>query len=186
LTRGELAAIGVFLLFVALRVAVLAAAVRDQDLLRRLWTLPARAWDGLRRRPARVYGTANADEFFRAMTLVRGRPGAAVPALAYGVCVNVLGAVMLWAALAAVGGGSRPVPALAAYAMSVLFGIVGVVPGGIGFAEVGAAAVLVTFGVPVGLAAAAAVLFRAWEFWLPVAVGAAALAVHRRGARTVS
>jgi uncharacterized protein (TIRG00374 family) len=79
----------------------------------------------------------------------------------------------LWAALAAVGGGNRPVLALVAYAISALFGVVGVLPGGLGFVEVSTAAVLVSFGVPLGLAAAAVVLFRVWDYWLPAAVGGA-------------
>jgi uncharacterized protein (TIRG00374 family) len=171
LTRGELVASGVFLVFLAIRVAVLLAAFRDRELLRRLWTLPARAWDRLRRRPVGEYDTAIVDEFFDAVTLVRGRPGPALAAVSYGVCIDVLGAAMLWAALAAVGGGNRPVLALVAYTMSVLFGIVGVLPGGLGFAEVGAAVVLTSFGVPVGPAVAAVVLFRVWDYWVPIAAG---------------
>jgi uncharacterized membrane protein YbhN (UPF0104 family) len=187
LTRGELVAVGVFLVFLAVRVGALIAAFRDRELLRRLWTLPARAWDRLRRRSARVYDTAPADGFFDAIALVRGRPGAALPALGYAACIDVLGAAMLWAALAAVGGGNRPVLALVAYAISALFGVVGVLPGGLGFVEVGTAAVLVSFGVPVGLAAAAVVLFRVWDYWLPAAFGgAAAWWVRRRVAEVVS
>jgi uncharacterized protein (TIRG00374 family) len=174
LTGGELVALAVFAVFVAARIAVVLSAVHDRELLRRLWTLPARTWDRLRRRPARVYGTASADELFDAVALIRRRPGMALPALGYAVCVDVLGAAMLWAALAAVGAGNRPVLALVTYAISVLFGIVGVLPGGLGFVEVGAIAMLVSFGVAVGLAAAAVVLFRVWEYWLPVAVGGTA------------
>ena len=173
LTRGEVVAVGVFLVFLAVRVGAVVAAFRDRDLLRWLWTLPARGWDRVRRRSARGYDTATADEFFDAVTLVRTRPGAALPALGYAACIDVLGAAMLWAALAAVGGGNRPVLALVAYAISALFGVVGVLPGGLGFVEVGTAAVLVSFGVPVGLAAAAVVLFRVWDYWLPAAVGGA-------------
>jgi uncharacterized membrane protein YbhN (UPF0104 family) len=33
---------------------------------------------------------------------------------------------------------------------------------------------LASFGVPVGLAAAAVLLFRVWDYWLPVAVGGTA------------
>lgn len=187
LTRAELGAVGVFLVFLAVRLAVVFVAFRDRALLRRLWTLPARAWDRLCGRSARAYDTATADEFFDVVTLVRSRPGAALPALVYAVGIDVLGAAMLWAALAAVGGGNRPVLALVAYAIAGLFGIVGVLPGGLGFVEVGTAAVLVSFGVPVGLAVAAVVLFRVWEYWLPVAVGGAvAWWVRRRVVGVVS
>ncbi len=174
LTRGELVATGVFLVFLSVRIAVVVAALRDRDRLRLLWTLPARTWDRLRRRSARVYDRATADELFDAVTLARSRPGAALPGLGYAVCIDLLGAAMLWAALAAVGGGNRPVLALVAYALSALFGVVSVLPGGLGFVEVGTAVVLVSFGVPVGLAAAAVVLFRVWDCWLPAAVGGVA------------
>lgn len=98
---------------------------------------------------------------------------AVLPAVGLAVAVDLLGVVMLWAALAAVGGGDRPVVALVAYAISTLFGIVGFLPGGLGFVEFGAVAVLVSFGTPVGVAAAAVVVFRVLQFWLPVAVGLA-------------
>jgi uncharacterized membrane protein YbhN (UPF0104 family) len=173
--------------FLAVRVGAVVAALRARDLLRWLWTLPARAGDRLRRRSARVYDTVTADEFFDAVTLVRGRLGTALPARGYAVCIDVLGVAMLWAALAAVGGGNRPVLALVAYAVSALFGVVGVLPGGLGFVEVGTAAVLVSFGMPVGLAAAAVVLFRVWDYWLPAAVGGAlAWWVRRRVAGVVA
>ncbi|MDQ3887381.1 MAG: flippase-like domain-containing protein [Actinomycetota bacterium] len=94
---------------------------------------------------------------------------------------------MLWAALAAVGGGNRPVLALVAYAIAGLFGVVGVLPGGLGFVEVSTSVVLTSFGVPVGLAVAAVVLFRVWDYWLPVAVGGAvAWWVSRRVTGVVS
>jgi uncharacterized membrane protein YbhN (UPF0104 family) len=174
LTAGELVALAVFVVFVAVRLAVVLGAVRDRELLRWLWTLPARSWDRLRRRSTRRYDTANADELFDAVAPIRSRPGTALPALGYAVCIDVLGAAMLWAAVAAVGGGSRPVLALVTYAMSALLGIVGMLPGGLGFVEIGAVAMLASFGVPVGLAAAAVLLFRVWDYWLPVAVGGTA------------
>ena len=90
------------------------------------------------------------------------------------MCIDVLGAAMLWAAVAAVGGGSRPVLALVTYAMSALLGIVGMLPGGLGFVEISAVAMLASFGVPVGLAAAAVLVFRVWDYWLPVALGGTA------------
>lgn len=54
------------------------------------------------------------------------------------MAIDLLGAMMLWATLAAVGAGNRPVVVLVAYPISTLFGIVGVSSGGLGFVEVGA------------------------------------------------
>jgi hypothetical protein len=51
----------------------------------------------MRRRSVRAYDTATADESFDAVTLVRRRPGVALPALGYAACIDVLGAAMLWA-----------------------------------------------------------------------------------------
>lgn len=174
LTRAEAVAVAVFLVFLCLRGVALVAAVRSRTALRTVWTAPARAWDRLRRRPPRRHDTTGADELYDAVAMVRSRPGTALTPLAAAVAIDLVGVGMLWSAIGAVGGGSRPMTALVAYAISVLFGIVGVLPGGLGFAEVGVVAVLVSSGLPAGPAAAAAVVFRVWEFWLPLAVGAAA------------
>jgi len=60
-----------------------------------------------------------------------------------------------------------------AYSVSGLFGIVGFVPGGIGFVEVSLSAVLIGFGTSGATAAAIVVLYRLFEWWLPVALGGA-------------
>ncbi|GIJ57335.1 hypothetical protein Vau01_048510 [Virgisporangium aurantiacum] len=172
LTRGESAAVAVFLVFLVVRGAALVAAVRSREALRRTWSVPARLWDRVRRRPARDHDVAAADEFYAAVALLRSRPAAAVVPLVAAVAVDFAGVAMVWTAIGAVGGGSRPGTALIAYAVSAVFGIVGVLPGGLGFAEVGVVAVLVSAGTPTGVAAAAAVVFRVWEFWVPLLVGA--------------
>jgi uncharacterized protein (TIRG00374 family) len=171
LTRTEVVAVVVFLVFLLLRGAALVAAVRSREALRRIWTLPARWWDRLRRRPERTHDLSAPDELYEAVSLLMGRPRAALVPLASAVAIDLIGVAMLWAAIAAVGGGNHPVMAAIAYTISVLFGIVGVLPGGLGFAEVGVVAVLISFGMGTGLAAAAALVFRVWEFWIPLAVG---------------
>jgi uncharacterized protein (TIRG00374 family) len=172
LTHGEVAAVAVFLVFLVVRGGALVAAVRSREALRRTWSAPVRLWDRMRRRPARDHDVAAADEFYEAVALLRARPAAAVVPLVAAVAVDLAGVAMLWTAIGAVGGGNRPGTALIAYVVSALFGIVGVLPGGVGFAEVGVMTVLVSSGTPTGVAAAAAVVFRVWEFWLPLAVGA--------------
>ncbi|MFD0489988.1 lysylphosphatidylglycerol synthase domain-containing protein [Saccharopolyspora spinosporotrichia] len=121
--------------------------------------------------PAREHDTQGADELYDAVAAMRDSPRATVPALCFAVAVDLLGAALLWASMAAVGAGDRPLVALVAYAVSTLFGIVGVLPGGVGFAEVGAAAVLVSYDTPVGIAAAAVVVFRILVMWIPLVVG---------------
>ena len=73
----------------------------------------------------------------------------------------------------ALGVSTGPVVPLVSYAVATLFATVGFVPGGIGLVEVSTAAVLHSFGVPLGVALAAAVCARVAEFWIPLAVGAA-------------
>ncbi|MDQ3764846.1 MAG: lysylphosphatidylglycerol synthase domain-containing protein [Actinomycetota bacterium] len=184
LTRPEVAAVALFVVLLVMRVVVLGAALRSRDALRRMWTMPARLWDWLRRGPRRHPDTVTADELYEAVSLVRARPRLALPALGFAIGVDVVGAAMLWAALAAVGGGNRPAVALVAYAISGVFGVVGVLPGGVGFVELSAAAVLVCFGTPTAVAGAAVVLFRVWEFWLPLALGAPVAGWLRRQPHT--
>ncbi len=172
LTRPEIIAALIFLVTLVVKVVALFAAVRSRELLRRLWTLPARTMDLVLRRPAHRHDVTGADELYDAVGQLRRRPIAMLPAVGCAIAIDLLGVVMLWAALAAVGGGDRPILAVVAYAISTLFGLVGVSPGGLGFVEVGAVAVLVSFGTAVGVAAAAVVVFRVLQFWLPLAVGA--------------
>ncbi|MFR9731744.1 flippase-like domain-containing protein [Saccharopolyspora sp. MS10] len=171
LERAEIAATVLFSIGLLARVVALVAAVRSRAVLRRLWTWPGRSWDRLLRRPERERGTEAADEFAAAVDAIRARPVAAIPAVCFAVAIDLLGAAVLWASLAAVGAGDRPLVALVAYAVSTLFGIVGVLPGGLAFAEVGAAAALASYGIPVGVSAAAVLVFRTFVFWLPLALG---------------
>ncbi|GAA2788966.1 lysylphosphatidylglycerol synthase transmembrane domain-containing protein [Saccharopolyspora taberi] len=171
LTRPEVVAVVIFLAGLVVRIAALVAAVRSREVVRRLWTLPARTFDRLLGRPPRPHSTSGADELYDAVAAIRARPRASVPALCFAVAVDVLGAALLWASMAAVGAGSEPLVALVAYAVSTLFGIVGVMPGGIGFVEFGAVAVLVSYGTPIGIAAAAVVVFRVLVFWIPLVAG---------------
>jgi len=109
---------------------------------------------------------------FDAITLLKGRLRSAVPAALAAVGVDVLAILQLWVALRAVGVHAGPVEPFVAYSVSTLFALVGIVPGGIGVVELSMGAVLHSFGIPLALAAAAVVLFRLAEFWIPLAVGA--------------
>lgn len=183
LTGMETAAVAVFGAVLAARAAIVVLALRDERTLRRWWTAPARWWDRLRRRPPRQHSTAAVADLRTAVTALVRRPLRTVPVLAVAFAVDVAGAAMLWTSVAAVGGGHRPMAALVAYAMSALLGIVGPLPGGIGFVEIGAVAVLVSYGVPFAAAGAAVIVFRAWEFWLPLLVGAVAAGLQQGSGR---
>lgn len=67
-----------------------------------------------------------------------------------------------------------PSVALVAYSTSVVFFIVGVLPGGLGFVEASLGVILAGYGLATPMAAAAVVLYRLLELWLPLTVGAVA------------
>lgn len=171
LTRTELLASLVFLAYAAVRLGLLVVAGRSRAQLRRLWSLPARVGARLRRRPAPAPDTTTADELCDAVVLAVRHPRQVVGPLLAGVAVDLLGVGMLWACLAAVTGRSRLSTAFVAYGVSSLFGIVGFLPGGVGFVEVGAIALLTGAGVTGPAATAATLLYRVCDLYLPVALG---------------
>ena len=75
-----------------------------------------------------------------------------------------------------------PTVAIVGYGISVLFSVVGFMPAGIGFAEASLGAVIVSFDVPVAVAAVAVIAYRIFETWLPLVVGLLATRWWRRGA----
>ena len=179
LTRTEALAGIVFAIYLALRVTVLSLAARSRASVRALYALA--------RRIARAHATAEpdhraADELFESLSLVRGRPRAALVAFGHGLLVEAIGIAQLWAVMRAVGASGGVATAVVAYSVSVLFAIVGFLPGGLGFVEVSLGAVLVSFGSEGTTAAAVVVLYRVFELWLPVALGATAAHVVRRQA----
>jgi uncharacterized membrane protein YbhN (UPF0104 family) len=171
LTGLDLLAGGLFLALCAARVALTVLAVRRPATLHRLaaWALRAKA--RVLRRPAGEPDLERTRELVEAADLVTRRPARAVPPLLAATVVDVAGVLMLWASLAAVGGGADLGLALSAYVLASVAAILGPIPGGVGAAEVGAAAALTVGGVPLGIAAAATLLFRVAEFWVPLAVG---------------
>jgi len=86
----------------------------------------------------------------------------------------------LLAALAAVGAHARPGLVLLAFCAGQLLTQVPVTPGGLGFVETGLTAMLTLAGVSAGAAVLATFAYRLASYWLPMPVGLAAWAVHRR------
>jgi uncharacterized protein (TIRG00374 family) len=171
------AATGVFALYLCATVGVVIAAARGRSSIHALYSLPGRlsAWlqRVVLRRPVRYQPDPDrADELFEAIELVKRRPRTAVPAALTAVAVDLLAVLELWVALRAVGVDVGLAVPFVAYSISTLFAVVGLVPGGIGVVELSVGAVLHSFGIPLVLAAAAVVLFRVAEFWIPLAVGA--------------
>ena len=86
----------------------------------------------------------------------------------------------LLAALAAVGDHARPGLVLLAFCAAQLLTQIPVTPGGLGFVETGLTAMLALAGVGAGAAVLATFAYRLASYWLPLPVGLAAWAVHRR------
>ena len=86
----------------------------------------------------------------------------------------------LLAALAAVGDHARPGLVLLAFCAAQLLAQIPITPGGLGFVETGLTAMLVLAGVSTSAAVLATFAYRLTSYWLPLPVGFAAWAVHRR------
>ena len=84
----------------------------------------------------------------------------------------------LVAALAAVGSTPSPLLVLLAFCTAQVLAQVPVTPGGLGFVEAGLTATLALAGV--GAAVLATLAYRLVSYWLPLPVGLAAFAAHRR------
>jgi uncharacterized protein (TIRG00374 family) len=188
-TAGDGAAVAVFAIYVVVTLATVLAATRSRGSVRALYAAPVAlaTWGQrtiLRRTVTRApSGTDRADELYDAITLVRGELRSAVPAALGAAAVDVIAILQLWAALLAVGVHTGPAEPFLAYSVSTLFALVGIVPGGIGVVELSVGAVLHSFGTPLAQAAAAVLLFRVAEFWIPLAVGA--ISSHRFALRSV-
>lgn len=184
-TAIDAAASAVFGVYLGFHIVLIVAAARSRSLVRAVYAAPRRALDRLRRalrlarRPVRE-PSAHADELFDAIALIRTRPLRSLPVAGWAISVDLVHVLWVYAAVQAVGGGAGLDAALVAYGVATLFGIVGIVPGGLGFVELGMTAALVSYGMPTPAAAAATVLYRVAELWLPLAAGALASRRLRR------
>jgi uncharacterized protein (TIRG00374 family) len=163
------------LLFVVL-VGVAVAVFTDDHLLRWL----GRAIDVVRRRrhPDRA---PIAEMLLAERTSLRTALGDQWErAAVYSIGRAVFDFLTLMTALAAFGSDARPSLVLLAYATAMVLGMIPLTPGGLGFVEAGLTAMLALAGVSAADAVGVALLYRLMSFWLPIPVGLAAAAVHRR------
>lgn len=185
LTLPDLIAVGLCFIATCGIGAVTALSLYDKRILVRIYSWPIRTWDRLRRRPVReTIDTTTIDELYDAVQLARAHPKTAAAAFGWAILIEHAGVAMLWASLAAVGGGEHLIVALVGYVMSTAFSAAGIIPGGLGLAELGAASVLIAFGAPIGIAGAAVLIYRCWSCWFPAIVGLGVAFVLRR--RTAS
>ncbi len=172
LTRNESLAALAVVVVLALKTLALLVISANQRLVRRAYAILPNVISRLKRQPRPALDHHAADEAFEAMSVIRQRPTRMIPAMLCALLIDVVGVVILWCAIGAVGGGDRISVALIVYTVSSLFTVVSVLPGGVGLVEVGAAATLVGFNLPLHTAAAAVIIFRLYDFWLPLIFGA--------------
>jgi uncharacterized membrane protein YbhN (UPF0104 family) len=172
LSASEVGATVVFSLLMSGRVIMVIAAMRSRAALRRLYALPHSLRTRVLRRPARPVDHTAADELYDAIQLLWHRPLAALPAVAIAIGYQLVAVALLWAVLGAVHQPHGIDVAIVGYAISMLFAIVGFLPGGLGFVEVSLGAVLVSSGSSLAEATATVALYRMLQLWLPVATGA--------------
>jgi len=98
-------------------------------------------------------------------------PGLLLQATALQFSIVVLDAATLDAMLRAIGHPLHPAAVFASFTMVSVIAILSILPGRLVLFEGGAVAILRWLGVPVEAGLAAALLLRAWTFWLPMAPG---------------
>lgn len=114
------------------------------------------------------------------MRYVRGcfaRPGNSLLALLSSCLLTGLHGLGLFFVLQAIGEPQSWPVVLLAVSFGAFVGAAIPTPGGLGGAEAGIAATLVTFGVPVNVSVAAALVYRGLTYWLPLLPGYLALRI---------
>jgi uncharacterized membrane protein YbhN (UPF0104 family) len=140
----------------------------------------------LARRGRRGGETAEGDPtsgFVEAIRHARNHPAELWRMAAHATLSKVLGAGMLLVAAVAVGLPVGPVDAFVIYATALAASTISIVPGGFGVVEATTGALFVAAGASAGEAILAVALFRLFDLWLPVLIGATAANVGVRGSR---
>jgi uncharacterized membrane protein YbhN (UPF0104 family) len=102
---------------------------------------------------------------------VRRKPSSVLPIVAHAMMGKLLGATMLAVVFATLGIGLPVWVALQIYVVSLVAAGLGPLPGGMGAAEASITALLVARGVDSPAAMTAAMVFRFFDLWLPLAAG---------------
>ena len=180
-TGVELVALAGFVIYTVAQAAILIAVVGRRRWLDRLFAVVGSVRARLRPERAPRAAGSGAEDLREAIKTVRSRPRAVVVTGLLSLAVDGLNIVLLVCALRAVGFHGSVTVAFTAYAVSVLFMVVSFLPGGLGVVEAGMAATLVASGVTAATAAAAVVIYRLFELWVPGLVGAACTGSALRG-----
>ena len=175
LVTATLIGLGVLLLLVAAAIALLAFDRPLEWVGRKVQSVRnamRRGSEPLRMLPDRLIGERD-----RLLDILGPRWGRAVAGT---VARWAFDYATLIAALAAVGSHPSPLLVLLAFCAAQVLAQVPVTPGGLGFVEAGLTATLALAGVSAGAAVVATLAYRLVSYWLPLPVGLAAYAAHRR------
>ncbi len=193
LQTAEVAASITMLVIVVVSAVIMAAGLRSEAALERMYLLVARPLNViahlLRRDPFVERATAikTVNELYDAVAHVKRNPAAYIVPFGHAMLVEMVSVATLYVVARSLHVEVRFEMALAGYAMSFLFAMVAVTPGGIGFVEASLGLLLVSFGVDRHSAIAVALLYRLYEFWIPLVLGAIALRfVHEPRANTAT
>jgi uncharacterized membrane protein YbhN (UPF0104 family) len=124
-------------------------------------------------------GDRAAEESAAVVRLVRERPARVLPVLLAHLGKELCGVAVLYTVLRAFDASASPALAVIAYALTILFSYVSVIPSGLGLVEVSLTALLIRSGIPAAPAALTTIVYRFFEFWTPFLVGAVATRFRR-------
>jgi uncharacterized protein (TIRG00374 family) len=180
LRRLELAASSSLALVIFAALVGLFLVVRSQHGVRRSYNLLAGFvnWAGrpIFRRPLLdpAGGIRAAEESAAVRHLIRARPAGMLPSALASLGKDLVGAAVLYAVLSAFHEPATPALAFAAYAMTIVFSYISIVPSGLGIVEISLTGLLIRAGVPPAAATLSTVVYRLFQFWTPFLIGAAA------------
>jgi len=186
LTGPETAAAVIFGSLFAVIVAIIVLGLRSEEKLFRSLRLIAAPVNFVakvvRHRPLVEDDSIaeSASHLYDVVADMRRRPQAFVLPLVNAFAVEILSALALFLVARALNTPISFEVALVGYAFSLLFSFVAFTPAGLGFVEASLAVILISFGVADARAIAIALVFRLFDFWLPVAIGALSLVVVKR------
>jgi putative heme transporter len=168
------------------------AATRSQEATRRVFAIPSqlaqRLWSISRHvqtnsapiESDQQSENRRADDFYATIALLRKNPDHLVVPFCHALLAEGIGVAILWSTLASLGVPGGLEVAVVGYTISMLFSIVGFLPGGLGVVEISLAGSLISMGLPLGKAGAAVAVFRIFELWLPLCIGATCVSHFRK------
>jgi uncharacterized protein (TIRG00374 family) len=179
--RAPLLIITAFALVTGLMVGVVATVLAHDERAARA-SARVRRLVRLDRDQARLR-TVDAGFLTSAVQLYRS-PARLLPALGWSLLGKFAGGMLVWSVVNGAGGSLGPGQAIAAYVVAAIAGlVVPLLPAGLGVLEATLASTLVGFGVPLPIASAATLLYRAFQLWIPLAAGAICALGLRYGMR---